>query len=122
MGLVSNDELPDTERPPPEEALREALEVIADALADINSTVSNGIENLERSLIQSIGSVREQQERDYSRVTRLDEQNTVHLRSIDTGIAKILKLLDPLHGRLDSMNERLASLERKGSNGAAAGH
>ena len=118
--MSERDELPDTERPPLEERLADALETIADILAESKESQDRGLDKIERSLALAIGGVREQQERDYARVTRLDEEHLVHLRSIDTGIAKILKLLGPIPEQIDSQNKRILDLERKASNGSGA--
>lgn len=117
-----SDDLPETKRPPAAERLADALEAIADILADISRENAQGLDRIEKSMIQAVGSVRELQERDYLRVTRLDEAQQLQLRSIDTGIAKILKLLGPLPERVDNMNERILAVERKTSNGSGASH
>lgn len=118
--MSKDDELPDTKRTPAEERLAEALRVIADILEESKRENAEGLSRLETSMINAIGGVKDQQNRDYSRVTRLDEEHIKALASIESGISKILKVVEPTMERLDAHAQRIADLERKNSNGAAA--
>lgn len=113
-----SDEAPDTERPAPEDRLADALDAVADIIADMSGAQAEGLERLERLLAGEIGGVKGQQERDYARVTRLDESHQVHLKSIDAGISKILALLEPIPDRMSALCERVSTLEKGRLNGS----
>lgn len=112
-----NDDAPDTERPPAEDRLADALDAIVDVLADMSVASSEGVDRLERMIATEVGGLREQQERDYARVTRLDEAHHVHLRSIDAGISRIIELLEPVQDRVAALCERVTAIEKRGLNG-----